>query len=139
MVAGSTDTGGVLLRTLYVLRPGLARFSWVHAQLACEGLTSEAARRHHNYWHILWTPREGAQSFLDAHNRRLASYPTLRFGCERYLLRLEARCPQAWVAESIAQFVAGLVNWEADSPDYRPLVTLFESAWPHPDFGRSER
>ncbi|AGY59180.1 hypothetical protein [Gloeobacter kilaueensis] len=129
MVSGHTTLDGIVLRTLHVLRPGAARFGWVHAHCESAGFTSEAALRHHNYWNLPWTPREGPQ-FFGVGTERLASYPTILYGCERYLLRLESLCPMAFSAQTIEQFVAGLADWHQTGCDLARLVELFYASWP---------
>jgi len=112
MVREVTDASGALLRTLFVLRPALARFGWCHAALASAHFSAEAARRHHNWWQIPG-----------------ASYPSLRAACEDYLVRLTALCPRAEQATAIEDFALALSAWP-QLPPRDALVALYRATWP---------
>lgn len=107
MVNHVSDQSGIVLRTLHILRPSIARFGWTHAML----ISSNFAVPGYNFWKIPG-----------------ASYPSSRFACERYLFRLESLFPSAFEATSIAAFAAGLADWLADPEG---LVQTYQQYWPN--------
>ena len=129
MVISFTDLGGIVLRTLYTLRPSLARYGWAHGAVLSDHYCTELATKHYNFWRIPWSRREGQSGTLLADGSRAASYPTILFACERYLFSLESRYPDAFSAESFPDFVQGLENWE-QSYDRQQLIVAFNTAWP---------
>ncbi len=129
MVTSFTDLSGIVLRTLHTLRPSLARYAWSHGAVLCDHYCTELATKHYNFWRIPWSRREGQPGVLLPDGRRAASYPTILFGCERYLFTLESRYPEAFAAESLAAFVQGLESWD-QTCDRQQLIATFNTAWP---------
>lgn len=106
MVQHISDPSGIVLRTLYVLRPMTARFGWTHALLVSPNFAVSG----YNFWLIANT-----------------SYPSSRFACERYLFRLESLFPSAFEATNIVDFAEGLATWPLDP---KGLVELYQACWP---------
>jgi hypothetical protein len=88
MVQYISDQSGIVLRTLYVLHPRIARFGWTHAMLTSPGFVAAG----YNFWKI----------------PEVTSYPSSRFACERYLFRLESLFPDAFEATHISAFAEGI-------------------------------
>jgi hypothetical protein len=107
MVQHISDQSGIVLRTLYVLRPSIARFGWIHGMLVSPGFAASG----NNFWKI----------------PEVVFYPSSRFACERYLFRLESLFPQAFEATTISDFAEGISDW---LPDKERLVEQYQEYWP---------
>jgi hypothetical protein len=107
MVQHISDQSGIVLRTLYILRPSIARFGWVHGMIASAGFVAAG----YNFWQI----------------PEVNSYPSSRFACERYLFRLESLFPNAFEATTISAFAEGIAPW---FPDKERLVQQYREYWP---------
>lgn len=107
MVQHISDQSGIVLRTLYVLRPNIARFGWTHGILCSPRFVASG----YNFWQIPEVPY----------------YPSSRFACERYLFRLEALFPAAFASTTIAAFADGIADW---FPDTESLIEGYRAYWP---------
>jgi hypothetical protein len=106
MVQHISDQSGIVLRTLFVLRPSIARFGWTHGMLVAPGFVAAG----YNFWKI----------------PEIAAYPSSRFACERYLFRLESLFPNAFEATTISAFAEGIADW---FPNPDSLVQLHREFW----------